>query len=1235
MHRLLACLTVAAFASLSALDVAPAPAGGPGWGQEPVEDGGPTRGTICLNGLWHFLPQRGTVTAQPEGGTWGWIRVPGAWANKQVTLPGVAVAGSGAAWQGLDGNPGGDAWNGVPRGWYERDLAIPANWAGRQIRLELDRVSTDAVVQIDGREVGRVAWPGGSVDLTAAVKAGATAQVRLLVTAAGEAAEVTEHTGAAADQVFSRKSTLATRGIIGDVLLTSQPLGGRIDDIAIRTSTRQGRIDLDLELSGAMGAVQVAARMLGPDGKAERSFTTADVAVTAGRASVGWAWPDARRWDLGRPELYTLELAVDGAGIADVRRERFGFREVWIEGRRLFLNGSEFHPRAAVLQTNFDRRICTAEGIDAVIAGFRSVGFDCQELWPWDTAERGSPSFHGLWQTRAAEQGWGLFASLISVRGVSDDWSKGEAAWTAAVGAQIRRWRNNPAILTWVHSPNMFGTNTDQDPRVLGNRAALIASSDAARIAPGLAAQAILKRLDPTRPATAHQGGAVGDIQAVNFYPCLQPTQEVEEWLSQYVTSGDTPFWPVEFGPFYLDYRRGRMAGGWGRPQGTIYTELLGTEYLAAAYGRAAYAAETPQVRGLNPAHYQENNRYKDIYKTWLTPLAEQHAGEQIERIVRAWRAMGVPLLPIPWEFELGWNRGKAVDGGATDAEVPGAPFQLGLRGCWKPSLPATEKFWLLPKGATPGPRAAAVARVYGPTLAFIAGPEQDGDPAALTAKDHDFSVGTPLAKQVVLINDTRSEQSWSIQWAVRISDAVVGHGEASGKIATGAVQHVPFSCALPAPGAGMVELTARIGAVEHHDRLAIHVLPALAPTACAVQVVDPAGDSSAVLRRIGCTLDGKHLLIVGRNALSSGAITLDAVRSRASAGGRVLVLAQDPQWLRTQLGWRVGHQVVRRVYPLDPAHPVLAGLNEDDLADWSGAGSLLAAQPPVEAPPKGYPRYGWHWGNRGSVCSAMIEKPQRSAWRPILEGDFDLAFTPLMELDLGTGRIVWCALDLEARGAIDAVVDRLTANLVRYAATAPLTPRSGCQVAGDVKALQEATGLAPQTSGGLLLAGAGTPRAAIDTHLARGGTVLCLDPSIMGLRTTQKADASGSPAVPNWAWCRGLSPSDLRLRAPAARRVLDSNVEGFEVAADGLLAQRRVGNGLLAVCLLEPTTLPSEAKPYLRLSRWRQTHAVALILGNLGASFASDAFAVDSWYLPGWSADQSQGDDPHRYYRW
>ncbi|MCK6490757.1 MAG: hypothetical protein L6R48_21105, partial [Planctomycetes bacterium] len=93
---------------------------------------------------------------------------------------------------------------------------------------------------------------------------------------------------------------------------------------------------------------------------------------------------------------------------------------------------------------------------------------------------------------------------------------------------------------------------------------------------------------------------------------------------------------------------------------------------------------------------------------------------------------------------------------------------------------------------------------------------------------------------------------------------------------------------------------------------------------------LDPAGDSRRALRSLGLELAGAEspVRVVGRNALSSGTVKLAEHEAWVRAGGRLLVMAQDPAWLRTVIGWRVGHQVLRRMFPVDAGHALVAGLD-------------------------------------------------------------------------------------------------------------------------------------------------------------------------------------------------------------------------------------------------------------------------------------------------------------------
>jgi beta-galactosidase len=79
-----------------------------------------------------------------------------------------------------------------------------------------------------------------------------------------------------------------------------------------------------------------------------------------------------------------------------------------------------------------------------------------------------------------------------------------------------------------------------------------------------------------------------------------------------------------------------------------------------------------------------------------------------------------------------------------------------------------------------------------------------------------------------------------------------------------------------------------------------------------------------------------------------------------------------------------------------------------------------------------------------------------------------------------------------------------------------------------------------------------------------------------------------------------------LRWRSAAPAWIVAAG-EGWQIAADGLLARRVVGNGVMLWSQIDPTILPADEKTYFRFTRWRQTRALSQVLANLGASFRTD----------------------------
>ena len=264
------------------------------------------RGEIVLNGLWRFMPATADVAKQPND-AWGWIWVPGAW-NKTHRLPGIAASANSQAWNEFDPDANAAAW-------YERKFTIPQEWNGRVVLLDLERVSTDAVVYCNGKEAGQVKWPGGTVDLTDFAKVGENT-LRLLVVATQTEKESANLMGVGAGQVSTVKTELQTRGIIGDVRLTSRPKGAHVSDVFVKTSTRKRQITLDAELAAITqpGEVLFTARMLDEKGQEEERFEKVVQVQSADlqRLELTFDWPNPA--PLGSRPSQPLHTSAVGRG---------------------------------------------------------------------------------------------------------------------------------------------------------------------------------------------------------------------------------------------------------------------------------------------------------------------------------------------------------------------------------------------------------------------------------------------------------------------------------------------------------------------------------------------------------------------------------------------------------------------------------------------------------------------------------------------------------------------------------------------------------------------------------------------------------------------------------------------------------------------------------------------------------------------------------------------------------
>lgn len=1224
MHRHVTPALVLVAMSLGAL---------PAFAQSP-EPAGPVRhslgGRVCLNGVWRFQPAAGDAASAPLD-DWGEIRVPGSWKDNGC-LPGILRRGSGPTWEGLDGAK-------LSRGWYELRTTIPAEWAGRAVLLDLRRVSTDAVVTVNGQECGSVGWPGGLIDITRAVQAGQETLVRVLVVSVAEAEKVRVYMGVGEGQTWDEPAQLAACGIIGDVFLVSRPQGAYVSDVFARTSVREKTLSLDISLHGVQqaGPVEVTAHLLTEAGAEERVFRAAAevTAATDQVATVSWEWPKPRLWDIGQPNLYDLVLKVRGSGVEDEFRQRLGFREFRIDGLRFLLNEKEIRLRPVCLADNWNQYAWVREAIEGMIDGYQWAGFNLGEQWP-NVESRGDPEFRDLWAEIADRKGFLLAGAAYAMNPFINDsswrlvWNEPgrKERWRERMASDLLPMRNHPSVVMWATSPNFFGRYQDQSPEVIGRRGWYPHDG---RTAAGLEGVAAIKAVDPTRPVFTHHGADVGDLHTCNCYLCLTPLQEREEWLSQYVREGQIPFLPIEFGtPLHTTFMRGR--NGFGE---TIQSEPLMTEFCATYLGPEAYRLESEAYRARIVSSFQGGQRYSN----WqgASELDQAPAFQRLQGLFdrntwRSWRTWGITAGMVPWSNSHGWSIG---DGGKYYAQQP-LPDEPGRTGVYFPTLQGSMAGYLRPEGGWAiHPAAEALRECNNTTLAWIAGSRE-----AFTEKDHSYSSGQQVEKQIVLVNDERTEQPFRVECVAEVDGREVARDRVNGTLGVAETRRIPFAFGAPEVGGktdGSIRLEATIGNRRHDDTFAFRVFPVLVtamgnPT---TYVFDPEGATTKLLRSVGYVLtdwDGKpapgDLLIVGRHALDRVDDIPGSVSEHVRAGGRCVIFGQAPDALREAMGFRVAHQVSRRLFPVPgfATGQVLDGLDAEDLRDWRGAGTLVADRwgGPDESP-NADPPFGWHWGNRGSVSSAAIEKPHNSGWTPLLEGEFDLAYSSLLSLRLGGGSVVLCTLDLEGRTAEDPLVPMLARRIVEYSRRVPLTPRPGpvAYLGGDrgesvlrrLGVSYERLDTLPEPERLVVLGpDASVPDEALRRFVEVGGRVLLLARPAGQLPLGLQAEVGSfdrATTVPTWEECAGLSESDLRLRARTDAALLGGGGE-WEVGAEGLLGRLRAGKGVAIAYQLTPDALGAKQKTYLRFSAWRVRRTLAQLLTNLGAEFARDGRCLD-----------------------
>lgn len=1253
-----------------------------------------SRESICINGLWQWQP--GTMeseTLPPEN--WGYFKVPGGWPGGTNYMQKASqTMFSHPAWKNK-------SQRNINVAWYQREIYIPENWNDRKVHLSIKYLNSSAKVFVNGNMTGEILFPAGELDLSSFCEPGNKYTLSLKVTAL----PLQDVVAIFSDSNASRqgKGTIDRRGLCGNVFLCSTPKKAAISETQIITSVSKGEIKFSIALENLSPKKQYVLRSVITDGKKEISeFTSRNFSADQlknGIFSFTKSWLPDKLWDIHTPENTfecTVSLLDKNISLLDTAfPTRFGFRELWINSRDFYLNGTRIFLSAVPLDNAL---------VGAAWANYEAAKESMKRLMSFGinfvyTHNYGcEPGTHLSYdEILKAADDVGMLISFSQPHFGQYDWNETDADEKNGYAHHAKFYTkvagNHPSVIFYSMSHNACGYNDDMNPDMIDGIHRTDSKWSENNVKKALRAEAIVAAMDAGRIIYHHSSGNLGSMHNSNFYPNWVPTQELSDWLEHWATEGVKPLFTCEFGaPFMWDWGLYR---GWYKGKREFGSAAVPWEFCLAEWDAQFLGDEAYKISELEKTNLRwEAKRFREG-ATWYRwdypysfdsslfneriPVLKTHLTDQW----RAFRTWGMSANS-PWNYSSYWQlktnllenkKNLVVDwenlqnpGFSADFIERESRMDLDVafdQSDWKPTA------------------SKALMQNNMPLLAYIG-----GKPSAFTSKDHNFLPGTKLEKQLIIINNSRVTVQCECSWSLNLPDEV--KNVKTIQLATGQQEHIPLNFDLPSslnPGNYLLQAEVKFGNNEiQKDSFEIYVLPAdlsfkqIDKTA----LFDPKGETQQLFDRLGVryqtvvagtNLDGYELLIIGKEALTpeSEGLNIEGVRN----GLKVIVFEQTSEVLEKRFGFRVQEYGLRKVFRRISDHPLLAGLEPENLHDWHGSSTIYPDRRNLsydENVFNGTPSIKWcdipvtrvwRCGNRGNVASVLIEKPSCGNFIPVVDGGYSLQYSPLMEYREGNGMVLFCQMDVTGRTEDEPASIHLVKNMLSYASEwQPKESRNAFYIGNSdgFNHLKEA-GVSVshydcnQLSVDQILIVAPDNKKTLSSDskfignwLKKGGRIATIglsqeEVNVVLPEVTMKNTehiATYFESFETDSPFAGIGPSDVHNREPKELSLVE---EGAEIIGNGVLAKSK--NADVVFCQLKPWENDySDGKHNLKQTFRRSSFLLSRLLGNMGAKSITPLLArfnspvssqkEEKRWLEGLYMDQpEEWDDPYRFFRW
>lgn len=251
---------------------------------------------------------------------------------------------------------------------YRKIVTVPADFQGKRVILRFDGVYSFARLWVNDQLVtehfgGFTRWES---DITSLVKTGKKNEIRLEVT--DRIDDISYASGYAHHPIG---------GILRDVVLYALP-EAHLENFFVEAQPdslfQDGELRIGYKLTRA---ADIQFKLFDPQGK-EMHLTNAKQSMNAGTGENRFQISKPQLWDAEHPNLYRIEVYVDGKDDYSFSRE-IGFRKVEIRGKEMLVNGKPVKLRGACRHDMHPTlgRTTTAEldSLDAVLFKQANMNF--------------------------------------------------------------------------------------------------------------------------------------------------------------------------------------------------------------------------------------------------------------------------------------------------------------------------------------------------------------------------------------------------------------------------------------------------------------------------------------------------------------------------------------------------------------------------------------------------------------------------------------------------------------------------------------------------------------------------------------------------------------------------------------------------------------------------------------------------------------------------------------------